>query len=53
METSTLSYDYERAGSKAKAPLKLWLRLFSCATLIEAEIGAPPARDLRHFTRQI
>ena len=39
METSTLSYDYERAGSEAKAPLKLWLRLFSCATLIEAEIG--------------
>lgn len=31
--------DYERAGHHAKSPLKLWLRLFACATLIEAEIS--------------
>ncbi|MGI9414772.1 MAG: MarR family winged helix-turn-helix transcriptional regulator [Hyphomicrobiales bacterium] len=32
-------FDYERAGHHAKSPLKLWLRLFACATLIEAEIS--------------
>ncbi len=31
--------DYERAGDHGKTPVKLWLRLFSCATLIETEIS--------------
>ena len=31
--------DYEDAGPDAKTPLRLWLRLFSVATLIETEIG--------------
>lgn len=42
MENQELSdpvHDYEDAGEDAKTPLRLWLRMFSCVTLIEAEIG--------------
>lgn len=43
---SNAIHDYEDAGPDAKASVRLWLRLFSCVTLIEAEIG----RRLRaHF----
>ncbi len=38
-DTSAAIHDYEDAGSGAKASVRLWLRLFSCVTLIEAEIG--------------
>lgn len=36
---STAIHDFEDAGPDAKASVRLWLRLFSCVTLIEAEIG--------------
>ena len=42
MENSNISgttHDYEDAGPDAKASVRLWLRLFSCVTLIETEIG--------------
>lgn len=32
-------YDYEQAGAHAKGALRLWLRLFSCAMLVETEIS--------------
>lgn len=38
-DVTTMRLDYERAGHHAKTPLKLWLRLFACATLIETEIS--------------
>jgi DNA-binding MarR family transcriptional regulator len=39
VNTPASRFDYERAGEHGKQPLKLWLRLFACATLIETEIS--------------
>ena len=38
-EQTPMRLDYERAGHHAKTPLKLWLRLFACAAVIETEIS--------------
>ncbi len=38
-DVSSAIHDFEDAGPDAKASVRLWLRLFSCVTLIEAEIG--------------
>ena len=38
-DVSTAMRDYEDAGPNAKSSVRLWLRLFSLVTLIEAEIG--------------
>ena len=37
----------------AKTPLRLWLRLFSCVTLIEAEIGRRLRATFRYLARQV
>lgn len=41
-----LSQDYESTAPEAKPELRLWLRLLTCATLIEGEVRA---RLRRHF----